>query len=250
MNMFLLASASAEASAGKTAFLLVDILVIVWLVGGMINGGKRGFVDCFFRLISTIAALVLAILLATWVLDLTNGMFGLQDKLSHTFSGSFDSIEGFNEEVYDVERLQMAIDRLKLPKALGNLVIKYFNKNYTLMELELNPPIAAEVFGGTIAELLCLVIAGIVLFIVAKILLALLRKALTALVEKITLANVLNVILGVVMGAIQTLLSIYVILSILSALPIASVNTFISNCTVLGYLASHNLVLMLIGALL
>ena len=71
MNMFLLASASAEAPAGKTAFLLVDILVIVWLVGGMINGGKRGFVDCFFRLISTIAALVLAILLATWVLDLT-----------------------------------------------------------------------------------------------------------------------------------------------------------------------------------
>lgn len=247
MSWFLLAEA---APASKTMYLLVDILVCLWLVGGIIIGAKKGFVECFFKLISTIAALVLAIMFAAWLLDLTNGLFGLQEKLNGVFSVSFDSVKGFDEEVYNVERLQIAINELKLPKALGNMVIKFFNKNYSIEQLETAPPIAAEVFGGALAELLCLVIAGIVLFIIAKILLKLLRKILTALVEKLSAIRVLNAILGTLMGAIQTLINIWIVLAIVSALPVEGINTFMANCTVLGFLADHNVLMNLITAFL
>ena len=191
MGAFLLAATP----AGKTAYLLVDILVCIWLLGGIIIGAKKGFVECFFKLISTVVAVIVAILLATWLLDLTNGLFGLQDKLGNSFSGIFDSVKGFDEPVYNEERLQIALTELKLPKALDKFVIKYFN-TYPIEQLETNPPIAAEVFGGALGYLLSMVIAGLILFIVAKIVLKLLRKGLTALVEKVAAVRVLNTILG------------------------------------------------------
>lgn len=246
MNWFLLAAAP----AGKTMYMLVDILIVIWLVGGIIVGAKRGFVECFFKLISTILALILAIMLASWLLDVTNGLFGLEKTLAKPFDGAFDSVNGFDESVYNVDRLQIAINELKLPKALGNLVIKYFNKTYTLEMLETNPPIAADVFSGALGYLLALVIAGLIIFIVAKILIGLLKKALTALVEKVSAIRALNAILGTLMGALQTLINIYILISLLTIFPIDGVNTFIGNCTVLGFLADHNILMNLITALL
>lgn len=246
MSMFLLA---ASASSSKTVYLLLDVLVCLWILGGVIAGGKKGFVECFFKLISTVLALVIAIMLASWLLDLTDGLFGLEGKLGGVFSGSFDSVDGFDEYVYTETRLQSALDELHLPNALNKLVIKYFNESYSTQDLMLDTPTAAEVFSGALGYLLALVIAGLIIFIIAKILLRLIRKGLTALVEKISAIRVLNSVLGTVMGAAQTLINIWITIALAQMIYTGS-SAFMAHCTVLGFLADHNLLMNLITALL
>lgn len=222
-------------------YLLVDVLICLWLIGGIIVGAKKGFVECFFKLISTVLALFVAIILADQLLGWTDGLFGLSEKIGESFSEKFATSDEMNKYILSSSQLE----ELGLPEALTKLLVSYYEKGYGGQNVT-----AAMVLGGAIGHLLALVIAGLIIFIIVKILLRLIRKSLTALVEKVAAIRVLNSILGTVLGALQTLITIWFYLSLMSLFPVTGINTFIANCTVLGAIADHNILMSLIAAIL
>ncbi|MBQ8323150.1 MAG: CvpA family protein [Clostridia bacterium] len=59
---------------------LIDGLVIVVLLIYTISCAKKGFIECLFGLISTVASFALAFMLMNSVVEWTNGFFGLAEK--------------------------------------------------------------------------------------------------------------------------------------------------------------------------
>ena len=227
-------------------YLLVDVLICLWLIGGIIVGAKKGFVEYFFKLISTVLALFVAIILADQLLGWTDGLFGLSEKIGESFSEKFAAGGEMNKYILSSSQLE----ELGLPEALTKLLVSYYEKGYGGQNVMFNPPTAAMVLGGAIGHLLALVIAGLVIFIIVKIWLRMIRKSMTELVEKVAAIRVLNSILGTVLGALQTLITIWFYLYLISLLPVTGINTFIANCTVLGAIADHNILMSLIAAIL
>ncbi len=242
MNFFLLAAqAAAESGGSSPANYLLDILVVVVLIGYIIGGAKKGFVNCFFKFISSFVAILVAIALAGAFVNLTGGLFGLQETLADKFVATFEGMgEGWNQPL-PWEYLQEGLVESGFPKAITDLVTKMYSGH------EGEALSLGMVFAGAIGRLLTLVIATIVLFIILKIVIFILRKTLTALIEKIPLVNKLNGLLGAVFGFLQGIVTMYILLAILSVLPIGGVAEFLSTSIILGFLWEHNFIMGLLS---
>ncbi len=230
--------------AAKWSFTLVDAVAIIFLIGYMIVCAKKGFVTCFFGLVSTTAAFIVAIALAKPILGWTNGLVGLQETIHGKFFDTFSKVEAFNK-LLSSEGLESAMVEHDLPGILINLVMKSLDPNDLLEGTTL-----AVALSDTLSLALSILIAGAVVFILCKILFLILKSVLNGFVEKISVLGALNGVLGAAVGLVQGVLVICSIVAVVTLLPIEGLSDFISNCVVVKFLYENNIVIMLTSVFL
>lgn len=230
--------------AAKLAFNLVDAIAVIFLIGYMIVCAKKGFVTCFFGLISTTVALIVAVALAKPILGWTNGLFGLQETLQGKFFDTFSKVEAFNKLV-SAEGLEAAMVEHDISGILINLVMKSLDPNDLLEGTTL-----AVALSETTAMALSVLIAGAAVFLLCKLVFLILKSVLNGIVEKMSVLGALNGVLGAAVGLVQGVLVICSIVAFVTLLPIDGLADFITNCTVVKFLYENNFVIMLTSVFL
>ena len=220
---------------------LVDIIVVLILAGFTLVCARRGFIDCFFEFVSTIAAFLFALLLPKAVVSATGGLFGLQDVMAKSLESSFLKIKGFDTEL-SAAGMEAALEAKNIPGFLVRLIVNTFGDS----TLPVGTTIAT-VAGGSVARLATMLIVFALLYALIWFVFFLLRKILNALAEKITLVHRVNSILGGVAGFVEGLLILYGVLALISLIPSEGMMTYFNNSILVGFLYNNNLLSIMLG---
>ncbi len=221
------------AKAGNViADVLVGIVVLIFALVAM----KRGFVDCFFSLISTLLAIILALIFVKPFLNWTNGLFGLAGAMERGCTNVFSKIKGFDLDI-STAGIQSLLEEKKLPKFLIESVVNGAGN-------------ASLPAGTTIAMLLAQKVSGfamtllgfVVLFFLVKLLLILTRGLLTSIIERLPIVNSVNHILGFTVGLLQGFLIVSAVIAVFAIIPWGAMNAFFNDCFLIGWLYNHNLI--------
>ena len=213
---------------------ILDILVIVGIFIYALICAKRGFINCFFGFVSSIACFFIAILLARGFSELTGGLFGLQDVFTESFTDFFSGFEGFDVSLSGMDA-DKVLSNATLPSIIASLVLK----KYTGETFAEGTTLATAV-GASVAELAITVISGILLYILCRIGFHFLRKLVDAIVSKITLIDKVNTLLGAIVGLVEGLFILCAVLAILTIIPSEGLLTYLNDSLFLGALYNHN----------
>ncbi|MFQ7078668.1 MAG: CvpA family protein [Christensenellaceae bacterium] len=140
------------------------LILIIWAF----IGAKKGFVKCFFGLVSTLIALVLAITLASTVSGWLDSAFGMTGFFSGKFENTFLKINGFDADISSVG-IASALENVNLP----GFQRPHFEKSRRGNNL---PPLPSQVRSLRRFSVCRLLISGLVIFIVARLLFLIVEK--------------------------------------------------------------------------
>ena len=223
---------------------LIDALVILTVMVFVVICAKRGFVGCFFGLVSVTVSILAAVSFSKLLLDVTGGIFGLRTWFEGVFTNAFSKRSGF-DFLISSEGMETAISNGDLSAVLANLAMKWFAKG----EFPADTTVAM-VLGQVSARILCLLIVGLVVFGVSMLLFLLLRKVLGVIIEKITLLNALDAILGAIVGFTAAVLLISVTISLVSLIPSQTLANYFSQNSLVGWIYNHNPLMWFVGLFL
>ncbi len=224
---------------------ILDVIVLVLFVIFAIIGGKKGFINSFFGIVSTIVALFLAITLAKVVLQATNGFFGMQGWLYKTFEGSFAKIDGFNADVSD-SGVEAALKTQNVSVVVARLVMKIAGNKESLPA----GTTLAHLLGEATSSLAASLIMGVILFIVVKLTMFFMKKILNGLANKISLFKGVNVLLGSAFGVFRVLIIVCIVLAVLTLFPFEGLVSYLSSSLLVGALYQHNILILMLGLFL
>lgn len=223
---------------------LLDLIVLAVLIFVTWWCGRKGFIVCFFSIISVAAALLVAILFTKLVVTATGGLFGLQDSLSTSFETAFLKIEGFSIDISN-EGLTAALTEKHLPSFLVDLIID----NYGNESIAVGTTLAMAT-SSTLSGVCTNLIAWIALVGITWGLMWLLKKILKKIALKIKLINRIDILLGCIVGLFFSLLGVYLVLGILSLIPSEAITTYLDNSLFVGFLYNDNLLTKLLGMMI
>ena len=233
--------------AVKWSNYILDAVTILFIIGYAIVCMRKGFVECFFGFVTVTISLILAFSLAKVALSATGGLFGAQKALTASFTEKFGEVEGFSVAIpANADGLEAALKEQELPSLLVGLAVKWFGSGEGLPE----GATIASILGEVCARLLSLLLAGVLVFVVSFIVLFLLKKILSAIVKALPILGTANALLGACVGVFQALLIIYAILGIVTLIPSAAIEGYVSNSLFLGWLSEQNLIVKCFGLML
>ena len=221
---------------------ILDILCVLTFLFLSLAGAKKGGIKCVLGFISTLAALVCALVFAKEVAAFLNDTFSVSDALGGRIEKLLLKIKGFNVDLSAVG-MEKALQEVRLPSFIKDLLIEQFGDE-TLAE---GTTLAAKA-GGAIAGLIVKLCAGILIFIGVKILLSLLAKILTGVTEKIAVASAINTLLGALLGVFKAFVIVCGILAIVSVIPSESLVASFNETYLVRYLYNDNPLMKLIAA--
>lgn len=221
---------------------VADIVCALLLLIFAVGGAKKGFVRCFFGLISTLVALILAIAFASTVANLLPSIFGSEGFFAGKFEGMFLKVKGFDADI-SADGIAAALESVSLPSFLKNVISKNISEVNDLAP----GTTLANVVAPVAAQFLGLLISGLVIFIVAKIILRIFEKILTRLVSAWSFAAALNRLLGFAAGLLKAAFIICSVVAVLSLVPSEGIVSFIDKTLVLKYIYHKNPLTMIMG---
>ena len=221
---------------------IADAIVILFALLMIIICGKKGFIGCLLGMISTLIAFIAAIFLAKPVLGLTDGLFGLQEKIGLSFTESFAKIKGFDADISSVG-VEAALEANNVAAVFAALIIKLIGKQEVLAP----GTTLAGLLGNATSRLAATLIAGVAVFILIKLVVLLLKGVLRSVVKKIKLVGGIDMLLGALVGFLQAFLIVCGILAGLAVLPIESVSTYFDDTLFVGKLFAHNPLITILG---
>lgn len=220
---------------------IMDVVILLAFFVFVFVCAKRGFINIFFSFVSSVVALFAAIALAKVFVNVTGGLFGIENSMAEKFTATFSKMKGFNVDVSG-EDIGSLLSAGALPALIGKLMVKKYAGETFASDTTLG-----MLAGETVAGLFCSLIAGIFLFILIKILIRILRKVFTKISKKIDLIGKLNRILGMLIGFIEGILIISIFVSILALIPSESINQFFNNSLILRFLYNRNPIVWMLG---
>ncbi len=214
---------------------ILDILAGVFLFVTLLVCGKRGFIRCFFGIVTTMLALVLALTLSKAILSGTGGLFGLQDWLGGRFETFFAKLSGFNADISE-SGVEAALKEQNASAIVARLVMKAAGKQEEITA----GTTLAMLLGQSTAGLAATLIVGILVYFGTKLLMRLLRGILESLANKMPLMKGTNTLLGTIFGFLYAMLIICAILAFAAILPIKSLPVYFEKTLFIGVLYEHN----------
>ncbi len=212
----------------------LDIVVIFVIAAFAITSAKRGFINCIFGLISTVAAIAAAFILMKPVLEWTGGLFGLQEIIENACVDGLAKIKGFDIDV-SAAGIEEALTGKNMPAFLINLIVESVGNEEVAKGTTL-----AMIAGGTLGELATTLIVWLLLFLITKLLLKLVQGIISSIVENLPIISSLNRLLGLAVGTLQGLLIVCAVVAVLGVIPTEGITVFINDCALTGWLYNHN----------
>ena len=223
------------------ATLTIELLAVIVIIGFAMLSAKRGFVDCFFSLITTVVALIVALLLMRGVLRWTNGLFGLQGLLENGCASALGKIKGLNADVSNAG-LQAMLEEQDIPAFLAKLVVDSVGNS----EIPAGTTLAMVV-GAPLGRLITSLIVFFVLFLTTKFILTLIKRAISNFVNELPVISGVNRLLGFLVGLLQGILIVSLVVAILGVIPVDGIGAFFNKGWVLKVLYNHNPINYIIG---
>ncbi len=218
-----------------------DILVAIFVIVMMIVCGIKGFISCFFCIISTFVAFFVAISLAKVTVGVTGGLFGLEDLMASGIEKAFSNTKGFNVDI-SAEGVQAAIENHDVSAVLARLIIKSVGKGDVPVGTTL-----ASLIGEATAGLAATLLVGILLFFIVKLLMLLLKAILNGVAENMAVVGGVNVFLGVLYGLFCSLMIVSAILAVAAIIPIPAISKYFDKTLFVHGLYNHNLLIEILS---
>lgn len=182
----------------------VLIITVVILLAAVIIGGARGFIKTFFAAFSVVIAIFLAVQLGPYV----------GKVLQHTpvYTYVFDSIEDKLEEKAEenTARVSQQIEEINtypLPQSLKDALVE--NNNNQIYEA-----LGVQAFNQYVAAYMACLIINAISFLVVLLLAFIILKIVAAsldLISKLPVLHSINVLGGIVFGAVHGMIIIWVL---------------------------------------
>ncbi len=219
------------AKAGNiVADILVGIVVLIFALVAM----KRGFIDCFFSLVSTLLAIILAFIFLKPFLSWTNGLFGLGGAIETGCTNFFSKIKGFDLDISN-DGIRALLEDKKLPSFLVQSVLDSVENSELATGTTVAMLLAQKVRGFAMSLL-----GFVVLFFLVKLLLLITRGLVNSLIERLPIVRSANHILGFAVGLLQGFLIVSAVIAVFAIIPWGSMNAFFNDCFFIGWLYNHN----------
>lgn len=224
---------------------VVNVVALVLMLAFALVGLSKGFVKTFFSIFGTILSLFLSILLAPSVASFL-------ERGTSVVTTVAEGVQGLVQNLVGKDALGMTIQAVtesSLQQAgVGGWVISLILSLKGLEGIPLDTTVG-ELIGPTFAYYIVVILSVIVLFVLFKIILFVVSKIVKSLYS-IKLVATIDRTLGLLMGAINGVVTINLIMLILSMIPIgfvqnlyitlsaSSVLSFLSKIDIYGYLLS------------
>ena len=223
-----------------TASVIADVATLAVIGIFAMKAWKKGFVNCFISFISGFVVLILAFLLASPILKLTNGWFGLQEIITNGIVDAFSKVKGFNIDVSSAS-LEVLMQEKHLPgfleKAIISAGVEGVPQGTTL----------AMLAGGKLGEYAMTLISFVFVYILCKIALKLLKKVMDAIIPKLPIIGKLDGLLGLLLGLLEGFLIVSAVVAVLALIPLQSVSQFFQEGIFVQWLYNKNLLHVIFG---
>lgn len=214
----------------------MDIAFLLLLFLFAYLDARKGFIACFFSFISTITAVLVAMLFASGFQSLTGGLFGLQGLIGTGLSNAFSSVAGLNIDI-SASGVESQLSTVALPQFLKDKVIETIQG--ATGDLAAGTTLAMQI-GDVVSQFIVLLISAIVLFILVKLVMRLLKSLLTRFAESWTAIRKVNRLLGMGVGLLKVFGIVCVLFAILALFPNEGITTFMSESLLLSGLYNNN----------
>ncbi len=214
----------------------VDIVFLLMLFLFAFLDAKKGFIGCFFALVSTVVAIVVALLCAGGFQSLTGGLFGLEGVIAGGLTNVLSGVKGLNVDV-SPSGIEGQLANASLPQFLKDKVVQLVQSGAE--SIPAGTTIAMKV-GEVLARFIVLLIAAVVLFILTKLLMLLLKHLLNKFVESLTAIRKVNRLLGMCVGLLKAFAITCGLLAILAIFPSQGITDFFNDTILLSGLYNNN----------
>lgn len=215
---------------------IADIVFILVLLIWAIVDGKKGFVSCFFSIISTIVCVLAVLFLSGPVLGWTNGLFGLEEVMQVGLGDWLSTVKPFDLDV-SMDGWQTKMDEIALPAFLADAVLAEIQK--VVGDIPAGTMLG-QYLGVTIGTFAATILCAIVIFFLVKLIMLLLRGLLNKFVSSCKLFQKINVLGGMIAGAFKGFFVVCAVLAILSLIPSPELIDFFDMTLILGGLYYDN----------
>ena len=209
----------------STAGAIMDIIALIVLVFCVIQGAKKGFIKSLVSTFGSLFSLIFALLLCSTVANFFENKFGWITSISGGIQGTLTKI--FGQELMDVE----------IGLATEDVLSEQFNVSLFLIKTILSVKDSSNIPADTtLNEIICpifayyivCIISVVILFIVFKIIFFLLGEIVKKL-HKNKIIGATDTGLGILFGAIKSIVIINFALMVLSIIPIGFIQDLASS---------------------
>jgi uncharacterized membrane protein required for colicin V production len=227
----------------KTTY-IADLVFLIFVIIFMLVYARKGFINVFFSFISSVIAVIVAVLFAARLQTVSGGLFGFEGACGGWIGNGLSKITPFDMDI-SAEGIEAQISALALPA---------FIKEAVLAEIV---AIAPEVASGTLlgqyvgvvlSQYLVLFICGAALFFGVKLVMLILRKAFTALAERIGFFRKINRLGGLLVGFVTSVIIVCALLAVVALIPNETLHAFFEETIILRELYHNNPVHLLLAS--
>lgn len=224
---------------------IVDIVLIIIMAVFAVYGFIKGFTSLIVSFLAGILTLVLSFVLCNNAADFLNRIFGMTDKISASLTNALPNL--FGEDLMNMPVSLVTennLGSLSVPKFIVKLLLKIASDGSVPAETPV-----VEVLAPAFAYYIAVVIGFVLCYILFRILFFLLGKLFKG-VNAIPVLGTVNRLLGLLLGAIQGFIIIYIALSVVDILPfgfLAGFKNLLASSTVASGIMSINVFGIFLG---
>lgn len=209
-------------------YYIVDIVVVAILIVFTILAAKKGFINCILGFIVTTLAILLAVIFADNLVEVSGGIFGLERGMGDWLIEVLSKNDLFKIDVSNAG-LTESLKEANVPGFIADAIVKEFGH----ADIPTGTTVASLV-GPKVSSFICLLMCGALLFLFVKLIGYFVGKALNKKVKSISLMGKLNVLFGALIGFIEGFLIVCTVLSFLSIFVTSGVTAFFDQTLFVG----------------
>ncbi len=228
---------------------ILDLALIAVITAAVLIAKKRGFLKSSYNVLSLIITAVLIFTMQESFCEyLSSSRLGeaVRENVSKQVTGTAESEFSEIEDAEDAQTAVKVGEMMGLPTFLMNFLDDKLEKQTKAVENMKNN--ALEVLTDTVTEVILKIISIILLFVLVRLAVFLILHFLDALF-RLPVLNGINSFLGMIVGAVNGLLIVYVICALLTLLAptesLSAISTAVDKTLIMKYFYNNNLLIEL-----
>lgn len=222
--------------------MILNIIIIVFVVGCMLIGLKRGFTDTVIRLAGGIIAIILAFVLQSSVANFITDKTGFDKQISQSLRTNITKVLTKEDKTSIIERDNNEMF-LGMPNILSQRYEEIRNSSGKVRDSKVNE------WSNAIAKFIIMGISFIAIFITVSILIGIARLILGGIADLPVLKE-LDGLAGLGAGFILAIIDLMIVFSIISFISpmqmMAGLNRLIEGSTIAKFISDNNFILTII----